>query len=73
MVFADAVDINADSIGEFYLLQELVHAFRAELAGRAAGAERCLYEAIYSDLHDGNWMSEAYAATHGSDCVRMFQ
>ena len=73
MVFADAVDVHAGAIGEFDLLEELVNAFCAEFAGRAAGAERCLYEAVNTDLHDAYWMIEAYATTHGSDCVRMFQ
>ena len=73
VVLANPVDVDAGAIGEFNLLKELVNAFCGELAGRAAGAERGLYETVYSDLHDGDWMSEAYGATHGSDCVRMFQ
>ncbi len=73
VVFANAIDVDACAIGEFDLLEQLVNAFCAELAGRAAGAERCLYEAIYSDLHDGYWMIGAHATTHGGEVVRMFQ
>jgi hypothetical protein len=73
VVFANAVDVGASGVGELDLLEELVDTFGAELAGRAAGGESCLYEAIYTDLHDAYWMIGAHATTHGSDCVPMFQ
>lgn len=68
VVFADAVDVDTGGISEFYLFEELVDTFSAELTGRAAGAESCLYEAIYTDLHDECWMIGVHSATHGGDC-----